>query len=295
MSEEQPNGVVDQEAPAQKKKPSKGLIISIVVAAIVAISVLVYVNVVKPHDEAVAGFKAAAATVQKKNDELQAAIDSAQQDIDSGDEALDTSTRDTLTTTIANASLAMRSIPEMPESTDGIKAATAELSEPLDYSEQIAELETAKADFQTSVAQLKQVTNPSEDFVISRLGQVRGISDIRAVTEDNDPNRLLNKAGGYTAAVYFHVDGISDPYGIYAGNDSIENGTSGGGCVEVYANTDDANKRNEYLASFDGQGILNPGSHMVLGTCVVRTSQDLTATQQDDMTAAISTALTQLQ
>ncbi|RGC24774.1 hypothetical protein DWX41_21200, partial [Hungatella hathewayi] len=56
-----------------------------------------------------------------------------------------------------------------------------------------------------------------------------------------------------------------------------------------------AEKRNTYLSAFDGAGMLNPGSHTVLGTIVIRTSDKLTATQQNEFTQKISDKLLELQ
>ena len=70
-------------------------------------------------------------------------------------------------------------------------------------------------------------------------------------------------------------------------------GTDAGGSIEVYANVEDATTRNEYLASFDG-GIFASGSHTVVGTVLVRTSDELTASQQQTLEANIIAALTEI-
>ena len=139
---------------------------------------------------------------------------------------------------------------------------------------------------------MKQVTNPSEAFVIERLQGIEGIGDISAVTEDNDPNGQLGKAGGYTATVYFTSPLVNQ--GDVIGSTVIEKGCDGGGAIEVYATVEDANKRNDYLGAFDG-GIFSSGSHNVVGTVLVRTSDKLTASQQKELEAAIIEALTRLQ
>lgn len=126
--------------------------------------------------------------------------------------------------------------------------------------------------------------NPSEDFIIECLEKVPNIIEIECVTEDNDPNGNLNKAGGYTACVYFSIDLIEQTE--VDGNTVVDKGTDCGGCVEVYSNEEDANKRNDYLANFDG-GIFASGSHTVVGTCVIRTSDLLTATQQKTLESNI--------
>lgn len=74
----------------------------------------------------------------------------------------------------------------------------------------------------------------------------------------------------------------------------VDGGCDAGGAVEVYANAKDAIKRDEYLSSFDGNSILDPGSHKVVGTCVVRTSCHLAASQQNNMTSNVEQALIRL-
>lgn len=182
----------------------------------------------------------------------------------------------------------------MPSSTSDIEAATEALNELLDYSATSKTLADASQAFDKSVRQLGQVTAPSQDFVVSRLGKVPGVSDMEPVTEANDPNRRLNKTGGYTAAVYFHFGGVDGIEEVNSALPSIEIGTDGGGCIEVYRTVEDTNKRNDYLASFDGQGVLDAGSHKVLGTVIIRTSHFLTASQQNALTDEIEAILTEL-
>lgn len=112
------------------------------------------------------------------------------------------------------------------------------------------------------------------------------------VTEDNDPNGNLNKAGGYTSTVYFESQNV-DQSEVY-GKDLIDKGADAGGAIETYKTNKDATKRDAYLGAFDG-GILSSGSHKVIGTVLVRASTKLTATQQNEFTQAIINALTRLE
>ena len=129
---------------------------------------------------------------------------------------------------------------------------------------------------------------PTQEYVISCLEKIPNITEIEAVNELNDPNGLLNKDGGYTALVYFAIEEI-DQSEVY-GNGLIGKGTDAGGGIEVYKNKKDANQRNEYLAAFDGT-IFASGSHTVYGTCVIRVSNELTATHQNIMEENIKNAL----
>jgi len=73
----------------------------------------------------------------------------------------------------------------------------------------------------------------------------------------------------------------------------IDKGTAAGGCIEVYNTVEDAEKRNAYLSAFDGSA-LGVGSHNIVGTVVVRTSDGLTATQQKDLESEIINGLVEL-
>lgn len=288
------SGVEDAVEESPKKTGRVKYFVGVGVLALVAVIACVYLFVVAPHNRAVKAFEVAAAQVQEKNSALQAEIDAAQQSLDKGDKPLDVATQDALTVAVADAGLALRAIPEMPSSTSDIEAVTEVLNEPLDYSATSKTLADASQAFDKSVRQLGQVTAPSPDFVVSRLGKVPGVSDMEPATESNDPNNGLNKVGSYTAAIFFHYDNVRDPDGRFVGKSSLENTTDGGGSVEVYRTPEDAMKRNDYLSMFDGRGFLDPGSHKVVGTVVIRTSHFLTASQQNALTDEIEAILTEL-
>ncbi len=132
-----------------------------------------------------------------------------------------------------------------------------------------------------------QLINPKEEWVISKLENCTDLSNIQAVTESNDPNKLLNKDGGYTSTIYFTVNQISNDDNA----NSIELGTDGGGCIEVYKNIDDAKSRCTYLESFNNS-ILATGSYSLIGTMVVRTSYQLDEESQYNLTDEIFESLT---
>lgn len=147
---------------------------------------------------------------------------------------------------------------------------------------------------QIAAQQQAQINHPSEAFVITRLACVPNVTGIKAVTEDHDPNGNLNKAGGYTSSVYFSyslVDQSSYIIQVAMKQDIVDAGTDIGGCIETYATVKDAQARNTYLTAFDSIGALHVGSHVVLGTMVVRTSDFLTATQQAELTQNIMAAM----
>ena len=137
--------------------------------------------------------------------------------------------------------------------------------------------------------------NPDVKNVKSKIEKINDISDICIVTEDHDPNGKLNKQGGYTGALYFINKNIdTTKYQEYWDNDKMEMvkskdacdmGTSAGGCIEIYANEDDAKKRNAYLSQLDA--IVSGGYHEVKGTLVIRISDDLTATEQKEFVKKI--------
>jgi len=142
---------------------------------------------------------------------------------------------------------------------------------------------------------LKQVTAPEDAFVMERLQGIETITAIDAVTEDHDPNNQLNKQGGYIGCIYFS-DTQVDKSKLYIedGKDNvIDVGTIGGGAVEIFKTAKEAETRNAYLGGFDGTGF-SSGSHYVIGTCIIRTSDNLTGTQQTELTEKITEALTRV-
>lgn len=228
--------------------------------------------------------------IEAQNDELNGEIEAAELLVATEELPLDPNTIPALENAIATAKTEIVEIPQMPSSVEEIDAATAELQQ-IDLGDAISALSASETALSESIAKMKLVTNPSESYVIERLQGVDGVGDIAAVTEDNDPNGRLGKTGGYTAAVYF-MSPLVDQADV-SGNGVIDKGTDGGGCIEVYANAEDADERNDYLAAFDG-GILASGSHKVVGTVLVRTSDKLKASQQADLEARIIEALTAL-
>ena len=275
----------------KKKKTLPGLIAAI---AIIVIGICVwYFQVKKPHDLAETKFNATVKEVEAKNTELTSAMNDAQKILDKKEAVYDNTTKEAFITALSDAKAAQRKIPDLPKKTADINAETKKLSEPLDYSSVINAISEKQTAYQNSVLQMKQITNPNEDFVIQRLKGIPNISGYQAVTEDHDPNGNLNKQGGYTSTVYFSTP-LIDQSSVYR-NDIVDKGTECGGAIEVYASEEDAEKRDSYLASFDGAGMLNSGSHKVLGTIVIRTSTKLTATQQNEFTNNITNKLLELQ
>lgn len=161
-----------------------------------------------------------------------------------------------------------------------------------DYSAFINTLTIQSKELEDSYAIQRQITAPTEEWVITRLGRVADVANIDPVTEENDPNGNLNKPGGYTSTVYFGTALLGTQN--LSGNPLIDEGTDAGGAVETYRTAEEAETRNNYLASFDGAGMFSSGSHMVLGTMVIRTSDDLKASQQETLTNAIIAAMTSL-
>lgn len=161
-----------------------------------------------------------------------------------------------------------------------------------DYSDVISVVESAQKTYEDSIQGLKQVTAPSDDFVMERLQRVDTITMMDAVTEDHDPNGKLGKQGGYIGCIYFR-DSQVDQSKLYVDgdpNDVIDVGTDGGGAIEIFSKVEDARQRDTYLGGFDGTAF-SSGSHYIVGTLLIRTSDQLTGTKQLELTDKITQAL----
>lgn len=241
--------------------------------------------------DAIKEFNSSKEKVEEMNTELEAKITDAETLVNSADIALDESLRPVLETAISSNKAAEYNISEIPDELSEIKDNTADLNN-VNYDETLGELQKSYDALDKSIKQYALVNNPKEAYVIECLGKVTNVVDISAVTEDNDPNGNLNKAGGYTAQVYFSSD-LVDQSDV-SGNTVIDKGTDCGGSIEVYSNPEDAIKRNDYLATYDGT-IFASGSHTVIGTCLIRTSDKMTASQQKDLETGIISQLTTIE
>lgn len=228
--------------------------------------------------------------VEKKNEKLDKLISKSEKLTMTKETALDESTVPALETAISEAKAARQSIPEKPLKTSDILSVVKTLKE-INYDDIEVNLQSKYDALEKSLKQYALVNHPTEAYVIQCLKKVPTVTGIAAATEDNDPNGHLNKAGGYTAQVYF-TSSLVNQNEVY-GTSIIDKGTDAGGSIEVYATVEDANERENYLATLDG-GIFASGSHKVIGTVLVRTSDKLTATQQKEMEANIIAALIDL-
>ena len=218
-------------------------------------------------------------------------IQDAEKSLKTNELPLDNSTKANLDNVLKQSQNDMVIVPKIPTKTSDINKSIKDLPKTVDYSDNQKELKLALSNFKESINKNKLVTNPSSDFVIKKLKSIPTITGVEAVTESNDPNGSLNKPGGYTSAIYFTDSEVQDQID---GSDIIAKGTDAGGQIEVYKSPEEAQKRNTYLSAFDGVGLFNFGSHEVCGTCVIRTSSKLTATQQKELTKKIVDSLTQL-
>lgn len=142
---------------------------------------------------------------------------------------------------------------------------------------------------ESNIKIVKQIEAPQKEWVVQRLGDVDDIKDVANVSKDNDPDMMLGKDGGYLSCTYFSLNSLDD--NNVPGNTLIDKGTDAGGAIEVYKNKADADAREKYLAGFDNT-LLYSGSHVVVGTMVVRTSYILTDQQQVNLTDKIIKSFT---
>lgn len=278
-----------------------------------------YNAAVEEYNMKVSAFNEVATQVNEANSKLQGSINAAQDAINKGEEPFDENTLTELKTAMSDASSAKKGDAEILSSLETLSVseemkskelkeieekATAEIEnvkamtipstpEVPDYSEfEQAVQEKLKA-YENSIQGMKQVTAPTDEFVMERLQRIETITEMDAVTPDHDPNGQLNKQGGYIGCIYFE-DTQVDRSKLYIkdGKDNvIDIGTDGGGAIEIFKTAEEAATRDTYLGSFDGMGMLASGSHYLVGTCLVRTSNELNGTQQLELTEQIKEAL----
>lgn len=265
-------------------KNKKTKVISIVVIIILIILGIWYYKFRIPYNNAKKELLPITDEIKNKNEILDEDIKNSEEILATDEKLLYEDTRTNLQVAISQAKETLVELPEVPKNTNDVIEMTNNLKVP-DYNDTINNLNVKTKEFTDSIKQLKQVTNPNSDFIVTRLNDIDLIKNIELVTEDNDPNNNLNKPKGYTTAAFFSSTLINDENS--SGQDLIDVGTDAGGSIEVYVNEEDANNRNEYLSTFDGPGMLNTGSHTVLGTIVIRTSSKLPASSQKKLESKI--------
>lgn len=161
------------------------------------------------------------------------------------------------------------------------------------YKQVKKDIDNAIKAYQDSVKQQKQVTEPKEKFLVERAKTVKSVTAVEAATEKTDANTLMNKKGGYYAYVAMKSSLIDDSYD--EGESPVEVGTEGGAVIEAFHTVKDAEARDAYLSGFDGAGMLSPGFHRVVGTLVIRTSDELSASDQKKLEDRIVDALIKLE
>lgn len=273
------------------------------------------------YNDAAIAFNTSIQPIIDANNALDEAIASSQALLDAGDTPFDPQTKTALEEAILTATQAKVSVPdELPlkeeltipnnatadelkrladtASSEAETLRLAEIPSPLaqpDYSELTAALLDAQSAFERSILIQKQVTAPTDDFVLERLKQMDTILSLAAVTKSNDPNGLLGTEGGYIGCIYFSDSRVDKAQlNLKPGDyNVIAMGTVGGGAIEIYATVEEAEARNGYLATYDGTDF-DPGSHVIVGTMVVRTSSMLTDEQQTELTNQIIAVMTEL-
>lgn len=276
-----------------RRKPiNKKTLIGIISAIIILLTIGGFsgYKALLPRINAIKNFNKAVKFVEQKNTELENKILESEELVEKKQPLLDKTLVSKLENAISDTKSAKVTNFKTPRKLEDIIDRTEELYN-IDYSETIENLNKKHTALEINAKRYQLVDAPIEAYIIKCLKQITDITGISAATEDNDPNGKLNKDGGYISQVYFSHKSVNQKEVI--GDTLIEKGTDAGGSIEVYKTATDAEKRRDYLAGFDGS-ILSSGTHTVVGTVLVRTSDELTASKQKELEEAIISELTYL-
>ncbi len=114
------------------------------------------------------------------------------------------------------------------------------------------------------------------------------VTETKVYTEKNDPNGTLGKPGYYVAGAAF-FDSRTD----YTVDESNPNswGADAGGGIEVYSTSKDAATRADYLKGFQGSALTDPGAYKLVDKLILRASDKLTKSQQDEIIAFLESQI----
>jgi hypothetical protein len=104
-------------------------------------------------------------------------------------------------------------------------------------------------------------------------------------TADSDPNHLLGRPNGYTSKATFTDRRVAAGPGITPGS------VDAGGAVEVFADADSAQRRQQYIQGLQkASPILGTEYDYISGATLVRVSGKLAPTQAGEYQAALSSS-----
>lgn len=143
-----------------------------------------------------------------------------------------------------------------------------------------------------SVAPLSQdaeklVAAPSINYVFECLKHVPSITGIEIATENESKD--FTGMSNCNGTIYF-TSNLIDQDRI-SGDNVQEKGTAGGGSIDIFSTSSEAQNRNDYLSSFDGT-LLDSGAHVVVGSIVIRISSKLSKNEQEYLQNCIVDVLT---
>lgn len=160
-----------------------------------------------------------------------------------------------------------------------------------DYSKDIADVEKAKVDLIHSCSIQRQITDPSQEYVINRLDSVKNIANIAPSTLENDPNDGMSSENGYKVQIYFSTPLLSTEN--LEGDKLIKAGSSAGGSIEIFRTVEEAKSRDKYLSAVEWFPGKSGGYHFVMGSMVVRLSNKLSYNDRNELQDSVIKALTE--
>jgi hypothetical protein len=131
-------------------------------------------------------------------------------------------------------------------------------------------------------------TTPTENAGSQNAGQLAtkmktavAAKSVKVWTEDNDPNKLLGRPGGYTSAATLIDKSLpcTDP------------GVDCGASIEVFATPEEATKRAEYIKSLRTGGMLGTEYHTLIGSTLLRVTGELPPKTNTKYAAAFKAAM----
>ena len=174
-----------------------------IIIVMITMITIIFTGCGEEKKAAVAAYNGECSRIEAEQATLEKSISDSQALIDSKEKPYDNSTISALETAITDAKASIVEIPKKEGNAEKINILVNDKLKKISYTKANETLLSVKSELEDSIKIMKQVTNPSEAFVIDRIKDIDTITGYSAVTEDNDPNGNLNKVGGYTAAIYF--------------------------------------------------------------------------------------------
>lgn len=236
---------------------------------------------------AIRSFDDAAEELERKNAELDLLLAETKEMLYSDLMVPDESLIASMQRYVAQVEDSITPVPPMPDDAQALEEAVASMSA-VNYDEASGRM---RSFLDESRKKYRRVSKPNEEYIISCLERVPGLTKIRAGTEKTVGWSDYDKNGSFYSCVFFNHEDVD--LSLRETEPIVDIYLDRGGQIEAYSSVKAAKTKFDTLQSYQGTPI-GMGYNVLVGTVIVRVSDLLDEATQKELSQRIIEELTNL-